>query len=509
MKRTSLFAGVALFAALPLLADVSLTDKGAAFRAALRAENQAKHAAKMTRHAAESTKPKSPKTHPSVPVVGFATGSITLIDAGGLKYFINSNITFSTSSSASAAMSEASYTHAVAASTLNGGTVSSTLNDMFDGYNTLCVSLTNTTGTCETGNANFNIYNKLGPATIDATVPAGPNCTGRQYVFPVQTVGGLHVQRKVYVPPNDKFARWMNYFTNTTGSPITFSISIANNLGSDSNTVITGSSSGDLAAQTNDTWVTTFQNYSGTTTSDPRIGHILQGTGAPTPVSAINFANGDDNPWWSYSITLAPGQTKAIANFVTGAPSKALAASQAATIAQFGTNARQCLSTTELNEVANFVATTDLAITKTASTTSGIGGIPFTYTIQVTNNGPGTASSVQVTDTLPAGLTYNSASGTGWTCGFSAGTVTCTLPTLAVGAANPIHIVVTPQNSGGSFTNTATVSSATTDPVSSNNTVSSPPLPVSASTAIPALDKAALALLAAVIAVFAAVALKR
>src|SRR5689334_19077227 len=44
VKRTSFFAGIILFAALPLLADVSLTDKGAAFRAALRAENQAKHA---------------------------------------------------------------------------------------------------------------------------------------------------------------------------------------------------------------------------------------------------------------------------------------------------------------------------------------------------------------------------------------------------------------------------------------------------------------------------------
>src|SRR5258708_4112274 len=53
-----------------------------------------------------------------------ATGSQGLIDSSGVKYFINTDITFSTSSSASAAMSEASYTHAVAASTSGGGTTS-------------------------------------------------------------------------------------------------------------------------------------------------------------------------------------------------------------------------------------------------------------------------------------------------------------------------------------------------------------------------------------------------
>jgi len=507
VKKRTFFAAFFLVATLPLTADVSLTDRGAAVRAALKSANEAKHAAKMSRHTTlgKQTKPND-KLHSSASP---ATGSVALIDAGGLKYFINTNITFSTSSSASAAMSEASYTHAVAASTLNGGTVASTLNDMFDGYNTLCVSLTNTTGTCETGNANFAIYQKLGPASVDSSVPATSACTGRQYVFPTQTVGGLHVWRKVFVPNNDKFARWMNFFTNTTGSPITFSISIANNLGSDSNTVITGSSSGDLAAQTNDTWVATFQNYSGTTTSDPRIGHILQGTGAPTPVSALNFANGDDNPWWSYSITLAPGETKAIANFVTGAPSKALAASQAATIANFGANEQQCLSGTELAEVANFATNTDLAITKQASVPTAIAGVPFTYTIQVTNNGPNTATSLSMTDTLPAGLTYNSASGTGWTCGFATGTVTCTLPTLAVGSANPINISVTPTNTSGSYTNTATISSANTDPVSTNNTVTTPALPAAPTSAIPLFGGAALALLGAALAIAAAMILKR
>ncbi len=374
MKKFWVASFCLLLPASALFADVALTDKGATMRAmarsadalsaihkvanltpdekaAIRAANAAKRAAKRARQHSHGGLRVTPSAMRIAPT---ATGSVPLIDASGLKYFINTNITFSTSSSASAAMSEASFTHAVNASTLGGGVTASTLNDMFDGYQTICVSLTGATGPCVTGNAAYVIYNKNGPASVDATVPVTPACTGRQYIFAPQSIGALTVSRKVFVPINDQFARWLNIFTNTSGSPVTFNMITGNNLGSDSNTIITGSSSGDNAAQTNDLWVTSFQNYSGSTSSDPRIGHVLQSTGAPTPVSFIFFANGNDKPYWDYTITLQPGQTKIIANFVTGQPSKAAAATQAAAIAAYGPNERQCMSVAELAQVTNF-----------------------------------------------------------------------------------------------------------------------------------------------------------
>src|SRR5438445_1334248 len=279
-----------------------------------------------------------------------ATGSAQLVDSLGLKYFINTNVTFSTSSSASGAMSEASYTHAVQASTSAGGLVASTLSDAFDGYGAICVSLTNATGPCQTGNAAYTMYNKNGPASVDATVPAIPQCTNRQYVFAAQTVGGLSVRRKIYVPTNDAFARSLNFFTNTTGAPITFTMVTSNNLGSDSNTRVVPTSSGDAVVTTADRWITSFQNYSGNTSSDPRLGHVIQGPGAPTPVSNVNFVDGDDNPYWTYPITLAPGQTKAIMNFVTGQATKAAAATQAAALTALPATTTQCMSATEISQ---------------------------------------------------------------------------------------------------------------------------------------------------------------
>ena len=274
------------------------------------------------------------------------TGSIHLIDAAGLQYFINDNITFSTSSSASGAMSEASYTHAVAATTSGGGTVASTLNDAFDGYNTMCVSFTNALGSCVTGNANYVIYNKNGPAATEFG--------GRQVVFSTQTSGQLQMSRKVYVPTDDTFARWLNVFTNTGGTPITFTMVTANNLGSDSNTRIVSSSNGNNTAELSDTWVSTFQSYSGNTSSDPRLGHVLQGVNPATPLASIFFADGDDNPYWGYQITLNPGQTKIIMNFVTARPSKAAANTKAAELVSLPPHAVEGMSPTELGQVVNF-----------------------------------------------------------------------------------------------------------------------------------------------------------
>ncbi len=289
-----------------------------------------------------------------------ATGSQQLIDSSNFEYFINTNITFSTSSSASGAASEASYTGSVQATTSGGGTVSSTLNDAFDGYQSLCLSFDGGTGPCQSGGggagrggkiagtASYLMYNQNGPATLDGT------CANRQVILPVEAFGSVNVQRKVFVPTNDAFIRWVDIFTNTGGTTQSFNAITSNNLGSDANTVLVATSSGDASATTADTWATSFQNYSGTTSSDPRLGHVFWGLGAPVPLSGITFT--DQNPYWHYNLTLAPGQTQIIMNFATGQPSKAAAAAKAAELAGLPDNTLQCLSTTERQQVANFVA---------------------------------------------------------------------------------------------------------------------------------------------------------
>jgi len=109
-------------------------------------------------------------------------------------------------------------------------------------------------------------------------------------------------------------------------------------------------------------------------------------------------------------------------------------------------------------------ARADLSITKLDSPDPVKAGEDLTYTVNVTNNGPSTAVNVVVTDTLPAGTTFVSASGTGWTCDHAAGVVTCKRDSLDPGAAPPITIVVKAPAEGGNITNNVAVSSSTPEP---------------------------------------------
>ena len=112
----------------------------------------------------------------------------------------------------------------------------------------------------------------------------------------------------------------------------------------------------------------------------------------------------------------------------------------------------------------------DLSITKTDSPDPVATTATLTYTIDVTNGGPDDASAVKVVDTLPAGVTFVSATGTNWVCNNSSGTVTCnrTGGNLAPGAAPPITITVTAPSTAGTITNSATVSSPNDDTPSNN-----------------------------------------
>ena len=116
-----------------------------------------------------------------------------LIDATGLEWFINDEVTYATASSAVGAASDAVFVAAVEASTAAGGTELSVLADAFDGYNALRVSVN--------GGAPV-MFNQNGTSTSDCNGTAG-HLARRRF-------GGVQFTRKIYVPPNDGFARWLN-----------------------------------------------------------------------------------------------------------------------------------------------------------------------------------------------------------------------------------------------------------------------------------------------------------
>lgn len=129
------------------------------------------------------------------------------------------------------------------------------------------------------------------------------------------------------------------------------------------------------------------------------------------------------------------------------------------------------------------VAESDLAVSKTASYTSPLKiGDPVTFTVSVVNLGGTAATGVVVSDTLPAGYTFTSASClAGWTLSsVAAPTYTCTATSNVPVGTTPVAVLTLQATALApadptvlsSYLNVATVSSTSYDPVSANNTAS-------------------------------------
>ena len=119
------------------------------------------------------------------------------------------------------------------------------------------------------------------------------------------------------------------------------------------------------------------------------------------------------------------------------------------------------------SETTTVTLSADVAITKTDDPDPVLVGQTLTYTLTATNNGPAAASNVVVTDNMPGGVSFVSATATQGTCSGTT-TVTCSVGSLGSGSSATITIRVTPLN-GGTLSNTASVQASESDPHSNNN----------------------------------------
>jgi uncharacterized repeat protein (TIGR01451 family) len=147
----------------------------------------------------------------------------------------------------------------------------------------------------------------------------------------------------------------------------------------------------------------------------------------------------------------------------------------------------------------------DLSLTKNPSSGSVPVGSPVTYTLTVTNNGPGAATGVVVTDTLPAALTYVS---NDCGAGFASPTLTWNVGALAASASAVCNLTAT-VNQVGVIINTASAAANEGDPTPGNNASSATVAGGQNVVEVPTLDGLSLAALALVLAASAFVALRR
>ena len=110
----------------------------------------------------------------------------------------------------------------------------------------------------------------------------------------------------------------------------------------------------------------------------------------------------------------------------------------------------------------------DLSITKVGTPNPATLGNGVTWKIDVTNNGPDSATDVTVGDPLPANTSFVSVASSQGTC--TGGTmINCSLGNLPVGESATITLITT-ANSTGRLTNTATVVGNKPETNTANNT---------------------------------------
>ncbi|MEC7518420.1 MAG: MYXO-CTERM sorting domain-containing protein [Myxococcota bacterium] len=185
-------------------------------------------------------------------------------------------------------------------------------------------------------------YMPMGASTL--------SLAGRQVELPTQSMAGLTVRRLVYVPAaGGDWARYLEILDNPGASPVTTTVEIFGNLGSDSGTVISASSSGDARVDTSDLWFATDDAADGA--GDPSLAHVFSGASPGLGVSTASMSG--DNLEYSWSVTVPASGRVVIMHFAVQTTNRAAAAAEAMTL-ESAPDAALMGADTYLDAIVNF-----------------------------------------------------------------------------------------------------------------------------------------------------------
>ncbi|MDA1192664.1 MAG: Ig-like domain-containing protein, partial [Candidatus Poribacteria bacterium] len=169
------------------------------------------------------------------------------------------------------------------------------------------------------------------------------------------THGVLDVERRVYISQTSSFARFLEILSNPTGTPQTVQVQIYTNLGSDSNTTVLDTSSGDTTFTTADNWLITDDSTTGSGGGDPVVVHVIAGSGAPTSVSTATTGDpSEDDVDYTYEVAVPAYGQATVMHFAAQRSSLAEAQSIAMTLESLGGDALGEMDSGELATLTNF-----------------------------------------------------------------------------------------------------------------------------------------------------------
>lgn len=169
---------------------------------------------------------------------------------------------------------------------------------------------------------------------------------------------GINITRTIYAPADQNYLRYFDTFTNATAAPLVLTAVFGGNLGSDSSTTLSRTSSGDATLNMADHWAITIENDllnpAGPAENDPVVGVLFGNTAAFQAITTQYGDNsvftdtwipytgtppnlyGDDGLSYRYFFTLAPGQTAALVYFLYRGQAEVNTGSPLSTLGGYG-----------------------------------------------------------------------------------------------------------------------------------------------------------------------------
>jgi hypothetical protein len=308
----------------------------------------------------------------TVAVLAFASLAsalpVELKDQNGTRYQINTQVVpLIRDSNASGAITDATYSKAVTVTSFFVGltpfgfflttyTVQRQINvpltNAFAGFNGLLI-----TGAHGAKLPSALVFNPGQPAAFDSSCMQ--NGQSRQLIFATESGPGFNaanvqVTRKVYVPNNSDFVRWLNIVTNTGSTPQEVAITLAGLLGSGSDTKVGATSSGDPTVTPADLWFTSGQSVGkGQHATQPTVGFVIQGDGASVPPRSAGI-NSLGQAIVTYTPTIPAGGTVIIMTLTTVQGNFKMAKNEISNLADLPSGTLNCMSELELTQVENF-----------------------------------------------------------------------------------------------------------------------------------------------------------
>ena len=239
--------------------------------------------------------------------------------------------------------------------------------------------------------------------------------SGRILTTGPEMMEGLIVTRRAYVTdtPGEGWACFLDYLANPGNAPVNVTVHLTGNLGSDFETTITGSSSGDTVFAIDDRWVTSDDACDGC--GDPSLSFNFWGEGAEITPAAVSIPASQADYFIEFPVTIPADATVILMYFCAQNENDAAAIANAIYLDTLPPGSLTALKTDSGHVINWSIPPDDLDVSPSGPfTATGNPGGPFTppsKTLTLSNSGAAPVNWTAATDvpwlSLPAGGVVN------------------------------------------------------------------------------------------------------